>query len=99
MIVIFRNYSQGLIYGLPLRHAYAVFNPLIAFSSIIFLIMFLKDSGKKYWIAFVLSGFAAAYIAHCRTSEGKIAVASLTVFTILMLIEYLRIRRKDYKKP
>lgn len=98
LIVIFRNYSQGLIYGLPLRHAYAVFNPLIAFSIIIFLIMFLKDSGKKYWIAFVLSGFAAAYIAHCRTSEGKIAVASLSVFMIVMLIEYLRIRRKDYKK-
>lgn len=98
LIVIFRNYSQGLIYGLPLRHAYAVFNPLIAFSIIIFLIMFLKDSGKKYWLALGLSGFATAYIAHCRTSEGKIIIASLTVFAILMLIEYLRIRQKDYRK-
>ncbi len=98
LIMAFRNFCRGLIYGLPLRHEYAVFNPLIAFSIIIFLIIFLKDNSKKYWIAFILSGLAVAYAAHCRTSEGQIIAASLAVFAVLVLIEYLRIKRKDYKK-
>lgn len=98
MIIVFRNLCQGLIYGLPLRHAYAVFNPLIAFSVIIFLIMFLKDNSKKYWMPFILSGFIIAYIEYCRTSEGLIIIAPLFLFTIIMSLEYFRIKRENFKK-
>lgn len=98
LIVIFRNYSQGLIYGLPLRHLYAVFNPLVVFSIIIFIIMFFKNNSKRYWMLFVISGFIIAYISHCRTSEGIIAAVSLLVFTAIMSLEYLRIKGKDLKK-
>ena len=54
LIVIFRNFSQGLIYGLPLRHTYAVFNPLLVFCIVISLIIFLRDQSKKYLMIFIL---------------------------------------------
>jgi hypothetical protein len=98
LIVIFRNFSQGLIYGLPLRHTYAVFNPLLAFCIIISIIIFLKNQSKKLWIIFILSGFVMAYIAHCRTSEGKIIIASMVLFVAVMCLEYLKVDRKYFKK-
>lgn len=98
LIIIFRNFCQGLIYGLPLRHLYAVFNPALAFSIFILIIVFLKNNSKKYWMPFVLSGFIIAYIAYCRTSEGQIVIASLFLFTIIMSLEYFRIKRENFKK-
>ena len=41
LIVLFRNNSQGLIYGLPNRFTYAIFNPLLTFSVLILIIPFL----------------------------------------------------------
>ncbi len=100
LIVIFRNFSQGLIYGLPLRHTYAVFNPLLVFCIVISLIIFLRDQSKKYLMIFILplSGFLVAYIAHIRTSEGQIDAAALIVFAAVILLESLRINRKNFKK-
>lgn len=96
LFMIFRNSCQGLIYGLPLRHAYAVFNPLLASCIVIFIVMFLKSRSRRYWTIFVLSGFIVAYIAYCRTSEGQIIVASLILFTVIMSLESLK-RREDLR--
>lgn len=98
LIIIFRNFSQGFIYGLPLRHAYAVFNPLVAFCSFILIILYFRDFNKKYLAPLILSGFAIAYISFCRTSEGQIIIAALLLFTALMVIEYLRNNKRDLKK-
>lgn len=98
LIMIFRNSCQGLIYGLPLRHAYAVFNPLLASCIVVFIVVFLKSYSRRYWAIFALSGFIIGYIAQCRTSEGQIIVALLILFTTVMLLESLRIRR-EYLKP
>ncbi len=98
LIMIFRNFCQGLIYGLPLRHLYAVFNPLMAFSIFILIIMYLKSFSKKYLLPFILSGFIIAYISFCRTSEGQIIIAALLLFTLLMVIEHLKIKKGDLKK-
>lgn len=98
LIMIFRNFCQGLIYGLPLRHLYAVFNPLLIFCIIISLIVFLKNQSKKFWIIFILSGFTMAYIAHCRTSEGQIIIVSIALFIAVMCLEYLRVDREYLKK-
>jgi|GEM_PF-1761829 len=98
LIIIFRNFCQGLIYGLPLRHLYAVFNPVLAFCIFALIIVFLKNNSKKYWLFFVLSGFTIAYIMHFRPSEGQIVLSSLLLFTIIMFFEYLRIRDKNYRK-
>lgn len=98
LLVIFKDYNQGLIYGLPLRHAYAVFNPLIAFCSIIFISIFLKNYSRKYWFLFVILGFVIAYIAHIRTSEGQIIILSLMLFTFLQFLTDLRIRKKEFKR-
>lgn len=98
LVIIFRNYSQGLIYGLPLRHAYAVFNPLMAFSIFILIIMYFKSFNRKYLPPFILSGFVLAYISFCRTSEGQIIIFSLLLFALLMIVELLRIREESIKK-
>ncbi|MFZ3091845.1 MAG: hypothetical protein WA240_14655 [Nitrospirota bacterium] len=98
LIALFRNFSQGLIYGLPLRHEYAVFNPLLAFCIIIFMIKYFESYSKKYWLFFVLSGFTIAYIMHFRPSEGQIVLSSLLLFTIIMFFEHLRVRNKNYSK-
>ena len=98
IIIIFRNFSQGLIYGLPLRHAYAVFNPLIASSIFILVIIYFRGFNKRYMAPFILSGFAIAYISFCRTSEGQIIIAALLLFTLLMVIEHLKIKKGDLKK-
>ncbi len=98
IIIIFRNFSQGLIYGLPLRHAYAVFNPLAAFCVFILIILYFRGFNKKYLLPLILSGFAIAYIGFCRTSEGQIIIAALLLFTALMVIEYLRNNKRDLKK-
>lgn len=98
LIIIFRNFSQGLIYGLPLRHAYAVFNPLVASSIFILVILYFRGFKKKYLAPFILSGFIIAYISFCRTSEGQIIIASLLLFTALMVTEYLRNNKRDFKK-
>lgn len=98
LIIIFRNFSQGLIYGLPLRHVYAVFNPLIAFCFFILIIQYFRGFNKKYLAPLILSGFAIAYISFCRTSEGQIIIAALLLFTVLMVIEYLRNNKRDFKK-
>ena len=97
LIMIFRNSCQGLIYGLPLRHTYAVFNPLLASCIVIFIVMFLKNRSRRYWAIFVLSGFIVAYITYCRTSEGHIIRASLILFAVVMSLESLRTRRKDLR--
>ncbi|MEK6808972.1 MAG: hypothetical protein AABY14_04760, partial [Nanoarchaeota archaeon] len=98
LIMIFRNFCHGLIYGLPLRHAYAVFNPTMAFAIFTLIIVFLKNNSKKYWMPFILSGFIIAYIEYCRTSEGQIVIISLLLFAILMSLEYFRIKRENFKK-
>ena len=97
-IAIFRNYCQGLIYGLPYRYTYAVINPILAFSILIIIILFLRNRNKKFWVILIVSGFIIAYIEHFRTSEKYIIVSSLIAFIVLMLIEILRINRQDIKK-
>ena len=98
LIVLFRNNSQGLIYGLPNRFTYAIFNPLLTFSVLILIITFLKNPRKIYWIIFGVSGFAIAYIGHVRTSEEYIIVLSLIVFVTMMFIKKLRIRQEELSK-
>lgn len=95
LIMLFRFLCQGLIYGLPLRHAYAVFNPLMAFSIIILIIIYFKDFKKRYWALFMVSGFITAYINHIRTSEGQIVILALFLVTIILFLKYL-ISRKKY---
>lgn len=97
LFMIFRNSCQGLIYGLPLRHTYAVFNPLLASCIVVFIVMFLKSRSRRYWAIFVLSGFIVAYITYCRTSEGHIIRASLILFAVVMSLESLRTRREDLR--
>lgn len=98
LIVIFRNSCQGLIYGLPLRHLYAVFNPLIAFCFFIFILMFFKNGSKKYIFIFAGFGFIAAFIGYIRTSEGMIITYSIVVFTLILLAQYLLTYKKGAKR-
>jgi hypothetical protein len=98
LINIFRTFCVGLIYGLPLRYAFAVFNPAITFCIIIFIVDFLKNRNKRYWLIFILSGFTLAYIWHCRTSEGYIAIAALLVFLVTASFILLRTKEINYKK-
>ena len=100
LIVIFRNDCQGLIYGLPNKYTYVVFNPLLTFSIFILIITFLKNPRKIYWIIFGASGFAIAYIGHVRTSEKAIIILSLIVLAIITIIciKKLRIRKEILSK-
>jgi len=98
LIVLFRDNCQGLIYGLPNKFTYAVFNPLLAFSIFIAIIIFLRNPRKIYCIIFGVSGFAIAYIGHVRTSEEYIVVLSLIVFVTMMFIKKLRIRQVELSK-
>jgi len=98
VIVLFRNFAPGLIYGLPLRHEYAVFNPLIASCIMIFIIIFFKKNTKRYWILFILSGFAIAYITHIRPSEGQIVIFSLVLFSGILSLEQSWVIKKNHKK-
>lgn len=100
LIVLFRNFCPGLIYGLPMRHAYAVFNPLIYYTIITSIIIYLKTSNKKYPFLFIflLSGFILANIAHIRISEWHIAASSLFLFITLITLEEFKIKRKEFKK-
>jgi hypothetical protein len=97
LIIILRNSCPGLIYGIPDKYSYPVFNPFIAFCIFIFIVEYIKGRSKNYWIniIFLMSGFVIAYIAHARSSEKLIIISSLIVFTPLMFIEFLRI----YKNP
>ena len=100
LIVILRNYSQGLIYGIPSRYTYAIFNPFLVFCIVIYFIIFLRNQSKIYliFVFFSLSGLAIAYIGHIRTSEGIITAASLIIFATTMLLDSWRINRRDFKK-
>jgi hypothetical protein len=101
LIIIFRNNCQGLIYGIPYKYSYPVFNPLAFFCIFIFIIIFLGNQTKRYWMCliFILSGFVTAYIGHIRSSEIQIAVAALIGLILLMLIEYYRINgKKSFNK-
>ncbi|MDP2922432.1 MAG: hypothetical protein Q8O30_01760 [Candidatus Omnitrophota bacterium] len=98
LINIFRTFCEGLFYGLPLRHAFAILNPLLTFCIIVFLIVFLKTHNKKYWAIFILSGFVLSYIWHCRTSEGYISIAALLLFLAVVSVGLLKTKKISYKK-
>jgi len=97
-IIVFRNLCPGLIYGLPLKHTYAVFNPLLAFCIMIFIIIAIKNNNKKYWVLFVVSGFTMAYISHLRNSEGLIVIFSLILFTASIFVEHFQGRKENIIK-
>lgn len=95
MIVIFRNLCPGLIYGLPLRHLFAVFNPLMVFPIFIFIAMSVGNFTKKYYIIFPISGFVVAFIGYIRASEGMVITYSLILFILILSIQQ-SIGKKDF---
>lgn len=96
-IAILRNFSQGLIYGLPNKYSFATFNPFLVFSFFIAIILYLKHPAKKYLPVFILSGFILAYLEFCRTSEGMIIKASILLFMATMYFKNLTCKNQ-FKK-
>ena len=90
LLALFRNSCQGLLYGLPYKYTHPVLNPLIIFIIITTIILFLRQSGKKYIPIFIFSGFVIALINCIRTSEFQIILATLFIF--LALVVFLGIR-------
>ncbi|GJQ57636.1 MAG: hypothetical protein D8M57_00155 [Candidatus Scalindua sp. AMX11] len=98
LLALFRNSCQGLLYGLPNKYSHPVMNPLIVFVIIIAIILFLRNSGKKYAPIFLLSGFIIALINCIRTSEFQIIIATLFVFIILIIINGIRGNFERYRR-
>ncbi|MCK9614356.1 MAG: carbohydrate binding domain-containing protein [Candidatus Omnitrophica bacterium] len=98
LIAFFRYFDQGLIYGLPLRHAYAVFNPPLIFCIFMTIILSFRNLKKKHCLIFILAGFIVGYIQHCRTSEGYIAIVSLLSVALMIIGGYLIFQRHNLKK-
>lgn len=93
-IVIFRSYSQVLIYGIPDKHSYVVFFPLAVFCVFIALIRFMREPGLICGMVFILCGFVTAYIASFGEVEGVVAVVSIALFAFVMGLKYLMINKK-----
>ncbi len=92
LIALLRQSCQGLIYGLPMRGTYAVFNPLLAFSIIAAISMFLERRRTFFpWACcFFVCGFILAYTEHCRTSEKLILSTSIYLFIGVMVIALMK---------
>ena len=98
LLALFRNSCQGLLYGLPYKYTHPVFNPLITFIITILIVLFYRQSGKKYIPIFIIfSGFVIALINCIRTSEFQIIFAALFTFIVLIVIKGLRGNLEAYK--
>ncbi len=97
LLALFRNSCQGLLYGLPYKYTHPVLNPLIVFIIIVSIILFLKQSGRKYIPIFIFSGFVIALINCIRTSEFQIILATLSMFLTLVVFMGLRGNIENYK--
>jgi len=89
LIILLRNFSQGLIYALPNKYAYPVFFPLISFIILVAIIVFLPKIKKIiswYVVYFILAGMGIAYVTHVRASEGYILTSSIIMFIITIAL-------------
>lgn len=89
-IVIFKNFSSGLIYGLPNKYSFSTFNPFLTFCLIITIISYLENQAKKYLPLFIFSGLILGYLEFCRSSEGMIIKATIILFMAVMCLVSLK---------